>query len=186
MEDQAERARVTRNPARVAWCIFALLAVAVGSVLWRWPESDSVMWSTGTELVSHSATPPEDLSDFNVDLDGLPLDERIQRASVVLITGIDREGATHKAVIRELYVIRAGTQFHYEVGDEYERLSHFPRDNCQGCEGDGQIVFLVGNPARMRVSYSYQGDRISSFGDLSLDDFRRKAREFSQAAAPDK
>jgi hypothetical protein len=185
MEPRAARVNVWSNPARVAWCIFALLAVAVGSALWRWPESESVMSSTEAEFVRYPATPPVDLQDFNVDLDGLPLDERIQRASVVLITGIDREGETHKAVIREIYVIKAGTQFHYRVGDEYERLSHFPRDECQGCEGDGQIVFLVGNPARMRVSYSFEGDRIESFGDLRLDDFRLKVQELSQAAALD-
>jgi hypothetical protein len=39
--------------------------------------------------------------------------------------------------------------------------------------GEGDVVFLTGNPATMRMSTSYRNDRVGSFGDMPLAEFRR-------------
>lgn len=63
-----------------------------------------------------------------------------------------------------------------DVGDEYTKLSHMPTADYGDCEGQGQVVFLLGNPAHMSSSYSYQDDRFSGMGGLSLDQLREMAQ----------
>jgi len=70
-----------------------------------------------------------------------------------------------KPVITEILKKRPDTRFYYSVGDEFAEGSGY----VAGTEKyDGDVVFLTGNPARMRYSTTYSDGRIGGFGDVTL------------------
>ena len=43
---------------------------------------------------------------------------------------------------------------------------------------------MMGNPATMRFSTTFEGDRLASLGGMTIDELRRLARESLTAATP--
>jgi hypothetical protein len=113
---------------------------------------------------------------FDNDFHARPPEEQIKRATVILLTQIQKQDDKHKEVISEIVKQGPDIRFYYKVGDEYAMLSHMPSADCGDCEGQGKVVFLLGNPAHMSSSYSYQDDRISGMGGLSLAQLREMAQ----------
>src|SRR5664280_1329987 len=118
-----------------------------------------------TEHVSTETHPLAELTP-EIPLQHLPTEKMIARSSVILLVTYMPEGKRFKAVVAEFLKRDPETTVYYAVGDEFRELSYTPKDN-ENC-GEGQVVFLVGSPAEMRLSYSFSGDRIGGLGGMSI------------------
>ena len=106
----------------------------------------------------------------------LELNEQIKLSSVIALAKYEKSpDGKNKAIIKEFLKKAPGTEIYYEVGDEYESSSYYPRENSD--YGDGTIIFFVGSPAQMRLSMSYSGDRIRGLGDLPIKLLRKKCND---------
>ena len=107
---------------------------------------------------------------------GLPVDEQIKKASVILITKyIPGSDGQVKAIIKKILKKDEGVSFKYDVGDEIPSSSYFPRKNT--LYGDGTVVFYVGNPPSRRLSVTYQDDRIGGLGDMPIELLLKKCND---------
>jgi hypothetical protein len=107
---------------------------------------------------------------------GLGIDDQILHSSVIILAKY-KPGADGKvrAVISDILKKEDGTEFYYEIGDEYHDASYYPRDRTD--YGDGSVIFFTGSPASIKMSMSYSGDRIRSLGDLPINLLRKKCKE---------
>ena len=106
----------------------------------------------------------------------LKLEEQIKKASVIAIAKYEPSpDGKMRAIIKEFLKKDPGVTLYYKLGDEYASASYYPKDKTT--YGDGLIIFFVGSPATMRMSMSYQGDRIHSLGDIPLELFKSKCKE---------
>lgn len=105
----------------------------------------------------------------------LPLEEQIARASVIALARYEPAAdGKMKAVIREFLKKDPNTIIYYGVGDEYPSASFYP--NVGRNNGEGVIIFFVGSPADMRLSVTYDGDRIRGLSDIPLELFKNKCK----------
>jgi len=174
--DLGSLVKAVRRLTLVVWCLIVLLVVLY-AVPWlsylRFKLSDHSS-APAAKSDSSNLLPSED---FDNDFHARPPEEKIRRATVILVTEIQREPGKHKEVIREIVKRAPNVRFYYKVGDEYEKISHAPAPDCADCEGQGQVVFLISNPAQMASSYSYRNDRIEGMGGLSLAELRQMAQQ---------
>jgi hypothetical protein len=106
----------------------------------------------------------------------LGLEEQIRQASVIALAKYEKSpDGKMKAVIRELLKKESGTTIYYSIGDEYPSSSYYPSENRS--YGDGVVIFFTGSPARMGMSMTFTGNRISGMGDLPVELFRKKCKE---------
>jgi hypothetical protein len=96
----------------------------------RWSET-----TLSTSPEESSLAPAPDLADFDNDFGARPLAEQIRQASVILLVQRKDEGGRHRAIISEILKRAPEVRLYYDIGDEYESLTHAPRDQCQDCEG---------------------------------------------------
>jgi hypothetical protein len=179
MADIARLVRAVRRLMIAVWCLAGLL-VAVYVLPWAsfyWQTRNFNRPSAGTapEPASESAV-PSFIRDYDNQFHSRSPEEKVKRATVIFLAQTLEVEGKHKAVITEIVKRAPGVSFYYAVGDEYPTLSHVPSGDCEGCEGDGSIVFLIGDPAMMTSAYSYRNGRIDSMGGLSLDQLREMAR----------
>ena len=107
-------------------------------------------------------------------------EEQIARASVIVLAEYEPSSdGKMKAVIKEFLKRDEGITFYYELGDEHPSSSYYPKEDTK--YGNGLIIFFEGNPASMRQSLSYYGDRINSLGDMPLELFKSKCGEVENA-----
>jgi hypothetical protein len=172
MEQPESLAKAIRNLTVAVWCVCILVTTWLALTLWtllapsafvRGPIPDTGRVS---EYQSTAKSSIRDDSDFH----GLPPEEKIRRSSVVLIVEHREEKERIKAIVKEILKKTPNTHLYYNIGDEYTELSHIRSGD--EIYGDGQVVFLVGNPAEMRSSYSFTGGRIGGLGQMPLAKLR--------------
>lgn len=143
----------------------------------------SALFSTG--FVSHRSTSSASVTKTDqIDEDDekrpqfyeLPIEEQIEEASIIALARYEpAEDGRMKAVLKEVLKKKAGTTFHYEVGDEYSPSSYYPKSGTS--YGDGIVIFFEGSPAMMRRAIGYTGDRITGLGDMPIELFRDKCEK---------
>lgn len=165
--------RSLRRQTLAIWALVALLALAFGTPWFSYlrfrlahPAADSQKATQGAEAEPEPA--------FDNDFYARPLEEKISRATVILLTRLEKTGERHREVVAEIIKQKPGVRLYYKVGDEYEPLSHAPTQACQDCEGQGQVVFMLGNPASMVYSVTYEGERLE-MGGMPITELRRQA-----------
>jgi hypothetical protein len=182
MDDDPTRSEPLRRAVRsltvAVWCLVALLAIQLSFYAWGYLQSMRWMrgaMAKGPTRVQESSTttyhppPPEE----NLP-EGLPLDQLVARSTVVLLTSYQDDGDRWKAVVAEIVKRDPGVELHYSVGDEYPTLS-FAKEKGVTC-GEGQVVFMVGNPASMRRSYGFDRGRVGGLGDIQISKLREIAK----------
>lgn len=113
--------------------------------------------------------------------DGIPfhqlkLEEQIEKSSVIAIAKYEPSSdGKMKAIIKEFLKKEPGVIIYYQIGDEYQASSYYPKENTN--YGDGIVMFFTGSPATMRMSMTYSGNRIHSLGDIPLELFKKKCRK---------
>ena len=106
----------------------------------------------------------------------LPLDEQISESTVIAIARYETsQDGRMKAVIKEFLKKKEGVKIYYDVGDEHSSSSFYPEEGTS--YGDGVIIFFTGSPATMKMSMTFEGDRIRSLGDIPLNLFKEKCKE---------
>lgn len=115
----------------------------------------------------------DDLSSYIKDFDKLTVDDKIKNSTAILLTEymIDDEGNYINSVV-EILKQESGVELYYQIGDKYETYGNYEIDDEY--RPKGYIVFMGGNPATMRFSVSYSGDRISGLSDIPLALLRNK------------
>jgi hypothetical protein len=122
------------------------------------------------QLMMRNKNFPAVIKDQYTGFHDWPVKKQIQAASVIAIARYETEGKKLKCVISEILKKDPDTDFYYQVGDEYERGSHYMSDDTT--YGDGQIIFFTGSPASMKYSCSFTGDRVMALGGMPFDELR--------------
>ena len=150
----------------ICTCVLQLGQLAL-SGWWYFQTSRFTRQASGsTEHVSTETHPLAERTP-EIPLQHLSPEKMISRSSVILLVTYMPDGKRFKAVVAEFLKRDPETTVYYAVGDEFRELSYTPKDNESSC-GDGQVVFLVGSPAEMRLSYSFSGDHIGGLGGISI------------------
>lgn len=128
------------------------------------------------EISQNPETKTETIPHIN-DFDELSVDEKIAKSTAIIVAKIEKNDAgKYQSRVSEILKKQENVEFYYEVGQIYENeLPYF--DEFESLNRDvpeGLIVFMSDNPARMRYSVSYSGDRIGSLGNISLALLRQK------------
>jgi hypothetical protein len=175
--DQLSRA--VRHQVVALWALVAILVVAYGTpwVLFfvhsiRYPDTSSI---PGKE--SHISKPAAIDEHWDNDFYARSPEEKIRRATAILLTRFDKTGPRHRDIVTEILKRKPGIRLYYKVGDEFPALSHAPTLDCGDCDGQGSIVFMLGNPATMAFATTYAEDRLDGLGDMPLSEVRRLAAE---------
>ena len=106
----------------------------------------------------------------------LGVDDLIFHSSVIALAEYKpKKNGKIRAIITEIIKKEEGTDFYYEVGDEYHNSSFYPKENTT--HGDGLIIFFTGSPSSMRMSMTYSGGRISSLGNIPIKLLRQKCNK---------
>lgn len=187
--DFATLLRAVHRLTIAVWCLIGLLVAMYASpwltFLWR-AKSFTTTERPGPRAMEQAEQEPAAVelpyAGFDNHFHERAPEEKIQRATVILLTAPRREGGKHTAVITEIIKRSPGVRLYYEVGDEYASMRHSSSSSCEGCDGEGAVVFMVGNPAQMASSYSYRGERIDSLGGLSIEQLRAMAGQPGVAA----
>ena len=119
--------------------------------------------------------PAKDYTDPYENFYHWPLDKKIERASVILLIEWDKDGPMLKAMIKEILKIEPNTVLYYKVGQEFESQSLYPKENTS--YGDGQLVFMTGSPASMRVSTTHENGRLLGMGNMPIEILREKIKK---------
>lgn len=106
----------------------------------------------------------------------LKIEEQIKKSSVIALAKYEPSpDGKMKAIIKEFLKNEPGVTLYYKIGDEYASSSYYPKEKTS--YGDGLVIFFVGSPATMRMSMSYEGDRIRGLGDIPLELLKKKCKE---------
>jgi hypothetical protein len=171
--------RAVRRLTIAVWVLVALLALYISAYLAVYiPALMNTSWASPpvTRAPPRPSSPPEPFK----SLHDLPPEEAIRESSVILLTKYKLEDGKGKCEITEILKHSPGVRFYYKVGDDMRFCSYDPKDGAE--HGMGQVVFLVGDPAEMRLSSTYFDERVASFGDIPIDQMRKIIAE--QAASP--
>ena len=106
----------------------------------------------------------------------LSVDEKIELATAILIVRYEEgNNGKYKSVIEDILKKDDGIELYYNVGEVYEDDSHYKiSDEFAPTKA---IVFMQGNPATMRFSTSFEGERIRGLGGISLALLREKCND---------
>lgn len=190
MDNLDKLARAIRGLTIAIWCAIGLQVVAYGYSYWNfWRMTDSGTMERSSRSASSSDSPAETTddseSDFDNDFNARPIRDKIRLASAILLVEMKEEAGVHKALVQEVLKVKPGVRLYYEAGDEYDELSHYPGGGCGDCTlTQHALVFMMGNPATMRFSTTFEGDRLASLGGMTIDELRRLARESLTATPP--
>ena len=150
--------KLLKSLCTALWCLVAINVIAVGLSLAR------------QVLITHLATSSSVQVPGFESWEGLTIEQKIARSSVILITETKREGDKVKGIIKEIPKHTPGTTFYYSVGDEYPVLSETAREHTS--YGEGAIVLLEGSPAAMRESYPIYSGAVSGLGNMPMAKMR--------------
>ena len=183
---------LVRSVRRLTIAVWTLVALLVAMIVL--PRVSFYLANRGSAPAPEASSGPTfqptsapysafDVSEFN-SFHAFSPEEKIRRATVIPLTEIQGAGEQRKEVISEIVKRAPGVNFYYEVGDQLEPFSRMPLSGCDGCGRDGQVVFLLGNPAQMVSSTSYEGGRIDGMGGLSLERLRELAQQSAAEGGP--
>lgn len=106
----------------------------------------------------------------------LPLDKKIEHASVIALTRLEKtDDGKLREVIQEFLKKAPGATIRHEVGSEL-RVRHI-KDDDKTVYGDGAIVFFQGSPAREFYWSYFHGDRVRGLEDIPLALLREKCKQ---------
>jgi hypothetical protein len=179
-DDMEPLIRAIKTLTIAVWCLCALVLAQL--VLYGVSSIRSARWmrtatASRTESPAISPARRESLRSTEADdppLHDLPPDEVVARSSAILLTSYQKDGDRFKAIVAEVLKQAPDTKLYYAVGDEFPTLSFYPKEG-ETC-GEGQVVFMVGSPASMRLSYSFDNGRIGGLGDMPLSTLREMVK----------
>ena len=106
----------------------------------------------------------------------LSVDDKIELATAIIIVKFEEgENENYKSVVEDILKKEEGVELYYNVGEVYEDDSHYKvSDEFVPTRA---IVFMQGSPATMRFSTTFDGERVSGLGGISLALLREKCSD---------
>jgi hypothetical protein len=187
MESSEKLAKAIRGLTIAIWCWIGLQVLVYGSSMLTYLRATSGATEatgsgSGTTFSQPLASDPNE--GYDRDFTARPMKDKVRLATAILIVEMKEIDGVHKAVVQEILKLQPGIRLYYKVGDDDDDLNHMPGEECDGCTPRQRIlVFMQGNPAEMRFSTTFEGDRIAGLGGTSLDELRNFAQE-SLASTP--
>jgi len=131
---------------------------------------------TSAMEISQSPETKTETVPFINDFGKLSLDEKIAKSTAIIVTKIEKNDAgKYQSKVSEILKKQDNVELYYEVGDIYDKPPYFDEyESLNRTVPEGFIIFMSDNPARMRYSTSYSGERVGSLGNISLALLRQK------------
>ena len=106
----------------------------------------------------------------------LSVDKKIELATAIIIVKFEEgENGNYISVVEDILKKEEGVQLYYNVGELYEDASHYKvADEYVPTRA---IIFMQGNPATMRFSTTFEGERVRGLGGISLALLREKCSD---------
>lgn len=156
-------AKGVRGLTIAVWCLVAINVLQVGA--WIVPFVAPSFYASRI-----ASTSPDMPSKFE-SWEGLTFEEKVKKASVILLTENKREGTRIRAIIKEELKHAPNTTLHYSVGDEYLPVSVTePKKDTH--YGEGSLVLLQGSPATNSESYAIHNGSIPGLGEMPVSKVR--------------
>ena len=106
----------------------------------------------------------------------LPVDEKIELATAIIIVKYEEgEEGNYKSLVEDILKHAEGVELYYKVGEVYEENSHHKVSD--EFVPSRAIVFMEGNPATMRFSTTFDGERVRGLGGISVALLREKCND---------
>jgi hypothetical protein len=160
----------------------AVVAAQVGLYGLSFVRTQRLLKSAQDGFVSHTSTTtgrtPVHTEDDGAQFHDLPPEQKVARSTAIVLVSYQKDGEKFKAVVAEILKKNPDTELYYAVGDEMPTLSYYGKDGEM--QGEGQVVFMQGSPARMRSSYSFEAGRIGGLGDMPLDVLRKMVKDLKR------
>lgn len=122
-------------------------------------ESPSIESSTGT-----------------TDFYGLSIDEKINLSTAIIVVRHEKgDDGKYKSLVEDILKHEEGVELYYKVGETYEE--HLYYELVGDFMPKRAIVFMNGNPATMRFSTTFDGERIGGLGGISMALLREKCSD---------
>jgi hypothetical protein len=155
--------RSIRALTTAVWCLVGVLLILIAFYAYSYYRS----WSFTREATSssYSRTGADDKSFFD-----LPPEEKLRRATTILLTKRQQDGRKLKAVVAEILKQPSDAKPLWSIGDELPELSHYPQGGTT--YGDGEVVLFVGSNRHLRESMTYTEGRVAAMGDMPLEILR--------------
>jgi hypothetical protein len=144
------------------WCLVVLNVIQVGA--WMIPYLAPNFFQRHLTSVGTSQNVLEDWQ-------GLSFEEKVKRATVVLVTQNRQDQGTIRAIVKVILKKAPNTSFDYGVGDEYGPAS-ISQPKADTRYGDGSLILLSGSPAIYQESYSIYGGSIPGLNEMPLTKVR--------------
>jgi hypothetical protein len=157
------------------WCLVGLFAVSYAApwaMYLLMPHHDLGKVNLQTPKVSSNEISPS--AEFDNDFSARPPSDQVKQATVILLTKYTSGAGGTRETVSEVVKLAPQIRFYYKVGDA-SPMPNDPSEACGGCEADGQVVLLQGNPARPAVSYTYRNGQAKEMG-MSLAELRQAAQ----------
>jgi len=181
-EESKILAKSLKKLTTAVWVVaFSLIGIIVLSIVpWVFPEFYMKQFTSVYTDLSQGPEEPQIISSEVRETPAptkqfytLPIEEKIQSASLIAVASYEQApDGRMKAIITDILKKDPGTVSYYDIGDEYSSSSYYP--NEKSSYGDGVIIFFTGSPATMKLSMTYEGDRIRGLGDMPMALFRAK------------
>jgi hypothetical protein len=123
-----------------------------------------------------------DVASDGKSFDSLGPEEKIKRASAILLTKHENANGKLKAVVVEILKQPSDGSLKYAIGDELPEMSHYGGDTAT--YGEGMVVLFLGSPNHMRESMTYREGRVPGMSDMPLTMIRDLASG-KEGHAPD-
>lgn len=106
----------------------------------------------------------------------LSIDEMVEKSTVILTVRYEEgENGNYKSIVEDVLKKDDGVELYYEVGEAYEEDSHYKMTDKYIPKR--AIVFMQGNPASMRFSTTFSGEKIRGLGGISLSLLKEKCSD---------
>jgi hypothetical protein len=142
---------------------------SLDSTLVKEQEEVAQLPRTSVESNASSTIPGEEFY-------ALPLDKKIEQASAIAITRIEKtDDGRLREIVQEYLKKAPGITIRHEVGSELR--SRYINEDDKTVYGDGAIVFFQGSPAREFYWSYFHGDRVRGLDDIPLALLREKCKQ---------
>lgn len=169
MDDGTQFDRIAkgiRGLSIAVWCLVAINGLQMAA--WIVPFVAPGFYAKQVASMTMSSDPP--MQKFE-SWEGLTLEQKVKRASLILITENKQENGKIRSIIKEELKRTPKTEFHYSVGDEYSPASILqPKADTR--YGDGALVLFQGSPAMNHGSYAIYDGRIPGLGEIPVSKVR--------------
>jgi hypothetical protein len=155
---------------------FAISVIIVSLLSFTFLAPKIAHTDTDSIVTSPTSATTDGNSKIGKNFNDLSVEEKIENSTAIIVTEVSKgSDGEYKAKVSDILMIKDGVSLYYKKGDIYDDhmdyKSYYPDESTIP---KGLIIFMSGNPAQMRYSVSYSGDRVDSLGGIPMALFKEK------------